>query len=665
MINILVKDLKKLIKSIYNATSTDIDKRKKQIIIGGKKRADKCSFKEIDKEFYNSLLKYTLVVDGISFVDKDGKNCEKFNRTTAVDNAISYLKTIGIKIEATFHCESERKLLAKFVCHVLEDIMGVMFSSSEEFNEKKYNKDMKAVKEKYRRKIISKGIISLIYSNANWSDVELYKSDEEADNCLLIDNDSDWRAFYGITYLDTGMRLWLASDTDVFSKRGIKTNDAHLINLKDKQVHMREETHCFLDFFNLDNDYYVPNKFVYCTESGSANLEQAQQYLLKTFCYDKKHQYMNTINAITYIIDRLLHQNYNDFYSDEYNISKTSFETGLEQLTYYFEDHRIDYSKKDIQIIYKYLISKWIGMFSQSLELFSFDSMYSLYPQDMKEDDDYKKCIETNRLKIKNYKSLDILDSADEPYKRFCERNKEVIDNFKNRIEMEEYGLEKCHGSVQSENNYINTEYNSFKELKESIKDFQKRFEWTVPYFVYETIVEGDRVPYQYKRCLGYGRVGDTKPIYIEQDERYTVEGPTSIKLRFDRNIAYIKYILKPEYVQDIPKQEQVKTTNNQDPGTKEVADLVFKNGYKYCIDIEASGTSTAPFSVFIIRRTVNNGFEIVFEKNDIKLSADFTVYSYEFTYNGENGDLCYFSFGYGNIIGGYTIRQLHVSEIE
>ena len=524
---------------------------------------------------------------------------------------------------------------------------------------------MKAVKEKYRRKIISKGIISLIYSNANWSDVELYKSDEEADNCLLIDNDSDWRAFYGITYLDTGMRLWLASDTDVFSKRGIKTNDAHLINLKDKQVHMREETHCFLDFFNLNNDYYVPNKFVYCTESGSANLEEAKQYLLDTFCSDKKSQYMNKINAITDIIDTLLHQNYSRFFSDEYNFSNTTFETGLEQLTYYFEDHRIDYSKKDIQIIYKYLISEWIGMFFQSLELFSFDSMYSLYPQDKKEDDDYKECIETNRLKVKNYKSLDILDSAYEPYKRFCERNKEVIDNFENRIEMEEYGLEKCHGSVQSENNYINTEYNSFKELKESIKDFQKRFEWTVPYYVRITKVEGEHKQEYPIGFLGYGHVGDTKPIYIEQDERYTVVGPTSIKLGFERNIAEIKYILKPEYIQDNPKQDQVKTTNNQDPGTKEVANLVFKNGYKYRIDIEASGSSTAPFSVFVIRRTVNNGFEIVFEKNDIKLSADFTVYSYEFTYNGKNGDLCYFSFGYGNIIGGYTISHLHVSEKE
>ena len=665
MLNIRVTDLKQMIEFILTRARTGIDKEKKQIIIGGKKRADKCSFKATDKEYYNSLLKYTFIVDGISFVDKDGKNCENFNRTTAVDNAISYLKSNGIKIEAAFHCKSERKLLAKFVCHVLEDIMGVMFLSSDEFNEIKYNNDMKAVKEQYRRKIISKGIISLIYSNANWSDVELYKSDEEAYNCLLIDNGSDWREFYGITYVKTGLDLWLASDTDVFFKRCIKTNDAHFINLKDKQVYMGEETHCFLDFFNLNNDYYVPNKFIYCSESGSANLEQAQQYLLKTFCYDKKHQYMNTINAITYIIDRLLHQNYNEFYSDEYNISKTSFETGLEQLTYYFEDHIIDCSKKDIQIIYKYLISKWIGMFSQSLELFSFDKMYSLYPQDKNEDDDYKKCIETNRLKVKNYKSLDILDSADEPYKRFCERNKEVIDNFENRIEMEEYGLEKCHDSVQSENYYLNTEYNPFEKLKKSIKGFQKRFKWTVPYYVRETIVAGDYVRYQYKKCLGFGHVGDTKPIIIEQNERFTVEGPTSIKLGFDYNIAEIKDILKSEYIQDIPKQDQVKTTNNQDPGTKEVANLVFKNGYKYRIDIEASGSSTAPFSVFIIRRTVNNGFEIVFEKNDIKLSADFKSYSYEFTYQGENEALCYFSFGYGNQIGGYTIRRLHMSEIE
>lgn len=53
------KDFMEIINSIFPKNSTEIDEKKKQIIIGGNKRPDKCSFLETDEKYYINLLKHT------------------------------------------------------------------------------------------------------------------------------------------------------------------------------------------------------------------------------------------------------------------------------------------------------------------------------------------------------------------------------------------------------------------------------------------------------------------------------------------------------------------------------------------------------------------------------------------------------------------------------
>ena len=122
------KDFAKMIENIFTKNHTMINEVKKQVIIGGKKRADKCSFRETDKEYYTKLFKHSFIKEETTFVDKKLNNYKGFDRNIAVDNAISYLESIGITIKCTLYCESEKKLLARLVYHILEEILYVMFS---------------------------------------------------------------------------------------------------------------------------------------------------------------------------------------------------------------------------------------------------------------------------------------------------------------------------------------------------------------------------------------------------------------------------------------------------------------------------------------------------------------------------------------------------------
>lgn len=156
------------------------------------------------------------------------------------------------------------------------------------------------------------------------------------------------------------------------------------------------------------------------------------------------------------------------------------------------------------------------------------------------------------------------------------------------------------------------------------------------------------------------GHVGDRIPIEFPCDDKYIVEGPDFITLRFNYNIAEIKYKLKAEYISEQTNKTLLQNTmENVDGG------LILKKNHKYNIEFEAYGTSNAPFSFIIIRRNMNQSIDTVFDKNDITLSADYKKYSFQFTYNGETGDSCYLAFGYGNTMYEYGVQNIKLSEIE
>lgn len=687
MSDIRNEHLEKIINMIFSKKSTAINEGKKQVVIGGGRYAKKCSFLETDKEYYINLLKYTFLVRETKFVDKDFTIHTRFNRQIAVKNAIKYLKSIGIDINCKLYCDSERTLLASYVHHVLKDMLFSMFFFGKDFDERKYTKLRDKVKARYHKEIVTKDITTLIYANAKWSDVELFKENEDSSDCLLIDNGSDWRNHYLICCVNTGLKLQINSDGDIPFHSGITFNCDKIYELQNNPVPMRKENFRYLDFFHLDYEYYVPNRFCYCTnlkskpgeeksettksvdcdeisslaieysthehKNGSVEFEQARTYLQQTYCTNRKQQYMNTFAIITKILSILLCVNYREFYSDKYNISKTSFSMGFEQLKYFFEDKKIKCTSTELTAIYKYLITTWLDCFRNSLDLYNFEEMFKIYSED-NNNEKYKRNIEENRKTINRYKTLNIFDSADSYYKEFYERNIELIDSFKTKI------LYETHESFeQMVARKFNKEYNPFKLLKESIEMFKKKLEKKVPYYIRTTVVEGETKSEYVSVSPKYGYVGEVKTVNLIQDERYTVEETDHITLGFNDNIVRIKYELKPEYITEQPnKTLHHNIIEDSDDG------IILKKNHKYRIEFEVCGNNEKPFSFLIVNKKTNGSLALVFEKNDIILTEKMQSYSFDFLYSGSSEDTCYLSFGYGNSLKGYSIRNLRVIKI-
>ena len=550
------------------------------------------------------------------------------------------------------------------------------------FNEIEYIKNLEEVKKRYHRKIVSKGIISLIYQGAKWSEVESYKENDDCNECLLIDIGTNYKSLFFIPHVKMGVNIYIHSDNIVSNTcTGISHEYANFHILNNKPVIERDSKACYLDFFHLDNEYYVPSRFCYCTnmtltqtdiytkeeltkefqeiidigkeytdpslQRETMERKNAIDYLKKKYCSDKKKQYVKTLSVISEIISSLLRINYSKFYSEKYKFANTVFNIGFEQLTYFMEDNNINYSKEEVSIIYKYLITEWIKLIPGYLKSFNFEEMFNYYNKN--EDIDYAINIDKYRDNISKFKSLDVLDDAYNSYTIFLNKNEDLIKTFISKFiienEIPRSSLDDIFDSIGGDR---------FIQLKESIKDYQKILDWNVPYYLRIIVVDGKTEHRFADKLQGYGHVGDKKTVNLIQDEKYSVEGSDSITLGLNENIVEIKYILKAEYVQE--QSDEIDLNNTE---------VVLKKAHNYIIAFEALGISTAPFSVIIIRRAKNNSFEPVFEKNDIELSPDFKSYSYEFTYNGESEERCYLAFGYGNIIGGYNIRHLHVSEIE
>ncbi|SFX40956.1 hypothetical protein [Ruminococcus sp. XPD3002] len=683
------KDLIKIISCIFGKKHTGINKEKKQVIIAGDKRADKCSFLGTDKEHYICLIKLTFLIEETTFVDKNFNICKEFDRNTAIDNAIKYLKSLGIDIKCNLYCKSERKLLARFIYQILEEIMTVMFSFGKDFNKEQYEKNLKRISERYHREIVSNGIISSIYRNTKWSDVELYKENDNCNECLLIDIGSYWKRIFFIPHVKTGIYISINSDDNTISNSNLSISHecSKLYILNNKPIIERNTEFCYLDFFHIDNEYYVPNKFCYSTNVNSTQMniysneevhrgfqeiydigkeytdqslhrdtmeiKKVIDYLKKEYCSDKKKQYVNILSVLSEIISSLLKINYLTFYSEKYKFSNTVFKIGFEQLTYFFEDNNIKYSEKEVGVIFKYLVSEWIKSFPWYLKNFDFKEMFKYY--ETKEDKEYANNIDHYRKTISKFDTFNIFDSAYDHYKDFCNKNEKLIEAFNSAFRID---IIKPYSPLDDLFDSIDTD--QFTQLKKAIKEFQEKLNWRVHYYSRITFTDGRSKYTCVDKHLGYGQVGEKKNIIHKQYEQFTVEGPDSITLGFGENIAEIKYILKPEYTSEQPNEN-----TNQNYSESVNAGLILKKNQKYHIEFEASGTDNAPFSFFIIRRTKDKAFEMVFDKDDIELRPKFKKYSFDFTYNGETEDFCYLVYGYGNMRGGYKIQNVKVSEIE
>lgn len=674
--------LGKMIESIFPKKANDVNIDNKTVVIGKGKYVSKCSFKETDEIYYINLIRFTFVEKQVRFVDGKDKEYKDFSRNIAVDNAIKYLNVNGICINCKFYSEADRYLLSKFICTILEEYLRLMFSYREKFNENEseYKRKYGGITKKYQRDIVVKGINNLIYAGAVWSDVECYKEDG-SDVCLLIDNGNKWRNSYYIQYIDTTIEISLKSDLvqndDINSNIEQNDNKYQSIelysgkDLENKAISGRTSQICSIDFFNKNNDYYVPNKICYFAKSDKELITEektpsilnmfkeydppciselknrAFEYINKTYCSDRKKHYMNKLSNIVEIISFLLRINYNDFYSDKYNIAESMLSHGLEQLKYFIEDNEIEYTKKEVNNIYKYLITLWLRFLVRELKNFDFEEMYSLY-----DDGEYKSSIDECIKRINKFKSLDILEEAYDSYRHFSDNNKKLINSFESKVNIvKEISAEEWLANINE------AEYDIFKELKTSIGVFKKRLNWDVPYYVELTIVKGNEKR-TYKKYIGYGHVGDTVPIEHKEDEHFIVEGPDTITLKDNENIAKLKYILKEEFVNKTIKD------NVQEVDDYKSQILKFKKNHRYKIEFEVHAGIEAMLNCFIIRQT-NSSCEIVFAQNEIKVGPDLKNHSFEFIYNGETEDSNYLTFGYDNVIYEFKIHGVKISEVE
>lgn len=683
------EDLKRIIEAVYPQMINAVDAKNNRVIIGGKgQRVDQCSFKEVSQVFYTNLLKYTFSISGTVFVDKNGKEYKGFNRQTAVDNALKYLNSFGINIECTLYCESERALFAQFINQIFNGILSVMFSFGDKFNKEAYEKKLISLKTRYNRKIITEGIISLIYSNAKWSNVERYKENKECVDCLLIDTGSDWREYFEIQHINSCIKLKIKSDTEQLCNSLPSFQRDKEYAIKDKRVSKKNEPFLNLDFLHLDYEFFIPNKFCYYTcfdnsqamakgdndntvtsnlqiplttenmihtpEYGGYEFYKAIDILKNTYGNNKQRQYMNSLIIISKVISALLRTKYKEFYKEKAIKSNSFFISGYKQLRYFFEDNGIGYTEEESSIIYKYLLTLWLDRFRRSLDFYKFEEMFDLYST-KEEDKVYRECIEKYKKEITKYSALDVLDNADEAYQEFYSNNKELIESFEKKVTV-------VYNDSLDSFTYRNLgdKHTQFKSLKESIKAFQKKLNWEVPYYI-EKAYYKEGIKYTFLKLFqGYGHVGDKITITYEADDMYNINAPDSIALSFKENIARIEYRLKNE-----PNTEQTVQANSQDTIVKDSTVIKFEKGRKYCLKFEASGKADTPFSCIIIRRRNDNSFDAVIEKSDLKLMPSMNQYSFEFVYNGEADDPCYLAWGYGNSVYGYSIRNVKISEIE
>ena len=673
-------DLGKMIEAIFPKKANSFDEKENHVIIGEGKYANKCSFRETDKEYYNKLIEYTFVMKDVKFVDKNRKCCKDYSRNTAIENAIKYLKECEIDIDSHFCSEKEKYFLSSYICSILKEFLQLMFSFENKLNERKYIKKRTEISTDYQKEIIIKGLSNVIYSGRKWSEVESYK-EEDSNICLLINNDYEFMKIYDIRCVDTTIAI--RKNTEQPFDDNVKPIEIEYISgLNNKPIQYAQSRICHLTIFNCPCDYYVPirfcyqgkldendnlntdditnfaNKYIDQTPSGISKLQsRAIHYLKDNYCTDIESQYMNKLSNISEIISCLLRINYNEFYSEKFNLSKSSFGVGFEQLKHYIKENELNYSQEEVEIIYKYLISQWMSSFGQCLELFDFSAMYNIYERSSNE---YKQSIEKNMKKINKFESLNILDGANDKYKQFYKSKKAIIESFERNVSVEG-AQEKLYAQLNNTEYYDEAKIKSgkFYELKEMIRSFQNKLNWKVPYYIRRTKIEGKKKRYLGDDFIEYKQVNEYVDIPHDQDEKYTIEGPDKIKLSFNYydNIAEIKYIMKEEYLPEADDNKSDKEIKNDN------AVLKFEKDHKYRIEFEIYGQRNAVLSCVLIRNS-DNGIEIIFN-NDMNVKPEFTKYSYEFTYKGETGDNCYLNFGFNNEICGFLIRNVKLLDIE
>lgn len=82
-------------------------------------------------------------------------------------------------------------------------------------------------------------------------------------------------------------------------------------------------------------------------------------------------------------------------------------------------------------------------------------------------------------------------------------------------------------------------------------------------------------------------------------------------------------------------------------------------------MEFEATGNGCDTFSCIIIRKLHDGSINTVFSINNMQLDEIMKKYTFEFTYTGDDTDMCYLAFGYGNRMNGYRVQNVRIVDIE
>lgn len=480
--------LRELVNDIFGVLSVSIEKSdiNTEIVLGRKKDFTDCSFKVTYRVRYEDLFNLTFTHKQCKFkyVGKQKKGYT-FNRDIAVNNAVAFFKKKGVDIDYIFHSQAEQYLFSKLLYKYISMLIGVLFEDFDCLGSARNNLVKKRYDEvfrKIRKEVKSNDIIDLIYNVANISDIE-----------QVIDERYD-RTECNIAYL---------VDTFSYQSSNLRINDAVICNVKDYDISsvsnivmnkagMRyqmfpfkkniplsigKDTHTvsLRIWQNIDREKFFPRYFWYITKNtgyDSNSEEETSLYdyrlnrskaeilgaairaLNNNYLYDKKMMYIQWMNSLNAVLERVYTENYDSYFSiDKAQKSKKDRYNNLKS---FLKGNTID--ELDPKIIHIYLVSVAIDNLCEKLNIFNHEEMKKYISKD---DKAYKQHCKY----LKEICDTKNLESAINKYTAFYNDNKGVIYAFAQKVEISKISCDEA---------LLSTEYNPYLFLKNSLQRYYK-----------------------------------------------------------------------------------------------------------------------------------------------------------------------------------------------
>ena len=173
------RKLSSLIKNIFSTKVNSTEKINDDcvcVIRGEGREIGKCKFTDLYRADFSKLFEYTFIHQNCEFKYKGVQKADqKFDRETAVANAVSFFNKHNVDLGYYFYSQTEQALFSRLIYKYISWLLEVLF---EDYNCEGNERDS-LVEEKYEKafsriksEINTNDIIDLIYSEAKIGDIE-------------------------------------------------------------------------------------------------------------------------------------------------------------------------------------------------------------------------------------------------------------------------------------------------------------------------------------------------------------------------------------------------------------------------------------------------------------------------------------------------------------